>query len=712
MSKLLKIPSGHRAKWVVLAVWLLALFGASAAQLPAKFADAERNDSASYLPGDAESTKALDATEEIQGAENVTMVIVYRRDGGLTRADRARIAADRAELQALSLPATGDFSRPRISPDGSSAIVVADIATDGEAETIRGPVEEVRGKVSGDRGGLQVRVTGSAGYSADAIKVFESINGTLLLAAVILLLFLLALIYRSPVFIWIPLFAVGAAELTSRAVGYALTEAGVTVNGQSSSILSLLVLGAGTDYGLLLVARYREELRREPDKHSALATALTATGPAIIASGLTVMLALICLSIAEVNGTAGLGPIGALGIAIAMVSMLTLLPALLAITGRRAFWPRIPHVGDSGTDVMHGGWRRWGDAIARRPRPIWIGSAVVLLVMTAGLASFSTGLTQSNQFRDSVEAVEGQALLAKAFPSGANAPTDIVVPAGRDVAKVQRAVADLPGVASTRRVAEGSPGVYLQATLERDPYSTAAYDLIPEIRRAAKSAGGETTLVGGATAIERDLRAASERDNRKIIPLVLAVVFLILVVLLRAIAAPLLLIASVILSFAAALGVSAVVYDVAFGFPGSDPSLPLFAFVFLVALGIDFNIFLMARVREEALSYGTRRGVVRGLAVTGGVITSAGIVLAGTFMILALLPLVFLTEIGFAIAFGVLLDTFLVRSTLVPALALDIGPKIWWPSRLAHEGEAGETRAARPRRARRRTELPEPAGVG
>lgn len=690
MRKLAQFPSGRRAKWIVFAVWIGALLAFSAAQLPAKFADAEKNDSASYLPGDAESTKALEAVKKIEGAENVTMVIVYRREAGLTAADRTRIAADRRELEALNLRRTGGFSAPTFSPDSTSAIVTSDIASDGESDTIIDPVQEVRDRVSGESGGLAVKVTGSAGYSADAIKVFENINGTLLLSAVALLLVLLTLIYRSPLFIWIPLFAVGAAELASRALGWGLTEAGITVNGQSSSLLSLLVLGAGTDYGLLLVSRYREELRREADKHVALARALSASAPAIVASGLTVMLALLCLSLAEVNGTAGLGPIGALGIGVAMVAMLTLLPALLAITGRRAFWPRVPHVGDEGADVMHGGWRRWGEMIARRPRPIWIGSAVVLVVMAGGLMNLSSGLTQSNQFRDSVEAVEGQKLLAKGFASGTNAPTDIVVPDAGAAAAVQSAVEAVPGVASVRRADEGPGGVLLRATLERDAYSTAAYDLIPKIRAAARGAGGSETLVGGASAIERDLRQASARDNRKIIPLVLVVVFLILIVLLRAITAPLVLISTVILSFAAALGVSAVVYDIAFGFPGSDPSLALFAFVFLVALGIDFNIFLMARVREETLKYGTRQGVIRGLAVTGGVITSAGIVLAGTFIILALLPLVFLTEIGFAIAFGVLLDTFLVRSTLVPALALDIGPKLWWPSKLAHEGEPGE----------------------
>ncbi len=764
MKKLLTLPSGRRAKWIVVAIWLITVFAFSAANLPSKFEEIQKNDSASFLPSDAESTKALEATKEIQGAENVTVVAVYRRDGGLTAADRQRLAADRAELNALELRNTGPFGEPRISPDGTSALLLADIATDGESDTILKPVDEVRERISDPGGGLEVQVTGSAGFSADAIKVFENINGTLLIAAVALVFLLLAGIYRSPLFLWIPLITVGFAELVSRGLGWMASEvAGVTVNGQSSSIMSILVLGAGTDYALLVVARYREELRHEQDKHTALATALAASGPAVVASALTVVLALLCLTVAEVNGTAGLGPLGALGVLTAMVAMLTLLPALLAIFGRRAFWPFVPY-GPEGpeapdatpapshiaprlgfavamlfnvgilvgvlavvgvpapitlgavlviaivlrvaggpftarfrstehrfsdvarqVDATHGRWRQWGDWIARHPRRVWIVTTLLLGVMALGLLNYSTGLTQGNSFRDDVESVQGQKLLSKAFASGDNAPTDIVVPAAAKVAAVERAVKDVPGVAAVRVVKEGEPGTYLQAALTSDPYSTEAYDVIPAIRSAAREAGGDDVLVGGTTAIERDLRAASERDNRVIIPLVLLVVFLVLIVLLRAIAAPILLMTTVVLSFAAALGVSYVVYDVLFDFPGSDPSLPLFAFVFLVALGIDYNIFLMARVREEAQKHGTRQGMLRGLAVTGGVITSAGIVLAGTFAVLAVLPLVFLTELGFAIAFGVLLDTFVVRSTLVPALVLDIGSKVWWPSKLAHE---------------------------
>ena len=693
MSKFLTLPTGRRAKWIVAAVWLLAMFGASAANLPGKYSDAENNESTSFLPSDAESTRALTITEELQGGEQAAAVVIYRREGGLTEADQQKIAADRAELnQAVEKYSQVDpFGEPQLSPEGDAALLIANITGDGESETILDPVDDMRELVSDPGGGLEVKVTGPAGFAADAIKVFESINGTLLLAAVGIVFFLLILIYRSPLFFWIPLIAVGFAEVATRAVGYGLTELGVTVNGQSSSILSVLVLGAGTDYALLLVSRYREELRKHEDKHEAIALAMRTAGPAIVASGSTVIAALLCLSLAKVEGTSGLGPIGALGIAIAMISMLTLLPAMLAITGRRAFWRPalfgwsngIPHFGDEGADEMHGSWRNVGERVARGPRRVWIGTMALLLIMAVGLVTLDTGLTSSEAYREEVESVEGQELLAQSFPAGASAATEILVPEDDDVAAVTQAAEGVDGVSEVRPAGEGAGRVLLGAVLEPNPYSTEAYDIIEPLREAVKSAGSEEVLVGGPTAVEFDVREAAARDTLLIPPIALAVVLLILILLLRAVVAPLLLIGTVVVSFAASLGFSLVVFDVVFGFPGIDPSLPLFAFVFLVGLGIDYNIFLMTRVREETQRYGTRSGMVRGLAVTGAVITSAGIVLAGTFSVLAILPLVFLTEIGFVIAFGVLLDALIVRSVLVPALVLDVGPRIWWPSRLA-----------------------------
>jgi RND superfamily putative drug exporter len=730
-------PAGRRAKWVVFALWFLAIFAAMSAKLPERFEEAENNEATSYLPGDAESTKALAATEELQKGEIAPTVIVYRRDSVLTPADKRTIVADVEKMTAKRYPgvipdgataASGGKERPSgqalaairdlppgcggpttevpgqpadyapfvgpiCSTDGKAAIVTAYINAEGEADRIVDPVQDWRDLVSGDRDGLEVKITGGGGFSTDAIEVFESINGTLLLAAVGLVIFLLILIYRSPIFLFIPLISVIFAEFLSRSIGYGVSELGVTINGQSSSIMSVLVLGAGTDYALLLVARYREELHHSEDKHEAMRVALNSAGPAIFASALTVIAALLCLTLAKVNGTAGLGPIAAIGIACAALSMLTLLPALLTIFGRRAFWPFIPrHEPDSTGETEdpyqhHSFWARLGRRVAAAPARVMAGSIAILLVCCAGFAFFSLELTSEDSYRTEVESVEGQELLDKSFPSGTSALTDVIVPQPEEVPAVKSAVEGVDGVESVSGpVATGPPGTLIQATLEPNPYSTEAFDLVEPMRDAAGSAA-PGTLVGGPSAVEFDVREAAGWDSIVIPPLILLVVFLILMVLLRAVVAPLILIGTVILSFLAALGVGYFVFDVVFGFPGSDPSLPLFAFVFLVALGVDYNIFLVARAREEAEKYGSEQGMLRSLAVTGGVITSAGIVLAGTFAVLGVLPLTFLTEIGFVVAFGVLLDTFLVRSVLVPAIALTVGDKFWWPSALSHRDE-------------------------
>lgn len=688
VKSVLTFPTGKIARWLVVLAWFALIFVIFGMNIPGKFADAENNESSSYLPGNAEATKALDETKALTGGEQAGIVIVYRREGGLTAADQTTIKENVATLNNDIEGTSEPFTIGQESKDGSAVLVFSSITSTGEGSDLLDPVNDVRDEVSGSFDGLEVAVTGPAGYSADAIKVYESINGTLFAAAFLLVFVLLILIYRSPFLLWLPLIAVGFAEIGSRAIGYGLTEMGVTVNGQSSSILSVLVLGAGTDYALLLISRYREELRKQESRSESMKIALRSAGPAILASGGTVMAALLCLSLADLNSTASLGPIGAIGIFTAMFSMLTLLPAMLVICPRWVFWPKVPKVGTEGVDANHGPWRRLGDRTAKSPRRVWIGALVVLVIMCAGLFAYDNGLTSSGGFRDDVEAVTGEELIAESFPAGSNAPTDIIVSDPAKVPAVTAAVEDVDGVASVRPVARGESGVLLNAVLVPNPYSTEAFDLIPGIRDAAKEAGGQQTLVGGGTAVEYDIRQANDRDVKLIVPLVLIVVFLILIVLLRSIIAPLLLIGTVVVSFAAALGVGVLVSKYLFDFPGTDPSLPLFVFVFLVALGIDYNIFLMARVREETMTHGTREGMLRGLAVTGGVITSAGVVLAGTFMVLAILPLVFLTEMGFTVAFGVLLDTFLVRSVLVPALTLDIGPKIWWPSALAKEDGA------------------------
>ena len=549
----------------------------------------------------------------------------------------------------------------------------------GVGDKFENGVQEIADRAGESSDGLEVKLTGAAGYSLDAIKVFGGVNGPLLLAAASIVLVLLIVIYRSPIFWMIPFFAVVLAEGASRGAGYLLAEAGVTINGQTGGILPVLVFGAGTDYALLLVSRYREELRRHEDKEEAVRIALKSAGPAILASGFTVIAALLTLSLADVNSTAGLGPVGAVGIALAMLSMLTVLPALLAITGRNAFWSpwmdTIPHTGQAGTDQTHGFWRRVGDRVATSPRTVWITGSFVLALLAANVLAMNTNQTSGDTFRDEVDSVTGQEILARNFPAGSSAPTNLIVGADQAEQVTQQASA----FGEVRPGARNEDTVQLALTLNDGPYTTAALDTIPKLRETL----GDEVLVGGPSAEEYDLREAARRDNWLIIPLTLLVVFGILVALLRAVVAPVLLMASVVLSFAAALGAGVLVSEYVFGFSGFGPTLPLLAFVFLVALGIDYNIFLMARVREEAQKHGTREGTLRGLAVTGAVITSAGIVLAGTFGALAVLPLVVLTQIGFIVAFGVLLDTFIVRSVIVPAAVIDVGDRVWWPSRLA-----------------------------
>jgi putative drug exporter of the RND superfamily len=703
-----QLPGGRRSKFAVLAVWLVVLVAIG--PLAGKFEDAQENDPGDYLPADAESVRTLDQLEGFPSDDQADAITVFHRDGGLTAEDRAAIERVGAAINQDVRPAINDqragtvaeTGPPLTSRDGATALLTTPITVPEEAsgdaeDLLTDTPEEIKGVLGSLPSGLEAEVTGPAGFAADAVEVFNDINSTLLLATAGLVLVLLIVIYRSPIFWLIPFVSVLVAELVTRGLGYLIADAGVTVTGQSGGILPVLVFGAGTDYALLMVSRYREELRRHEDKHAAIRVALRRTSPVILASGGTVIAALLTLSFAEVSGTSGLGPIGAMGIGMAMVSMLTLLPALLTIFGRRAFWPFVPQVGTEGADETHGVWRRIAEWVGRAPRRVWVGTTAVLAVMIAGLAFLNTDLTTGNMFRDEVDSVQGQELLEAGFPAGSNAPTNVLVTDTTQLNAVSGAVAQAPGVAEVSPRAERGPaGAKLEVTLEEDPYSTAGFDLIPGIRDAARGAAGDEVLVGGPTAEEYDLRQSAVRDNRLIVPIALVVVFVILAALLRAITAPLILIATVILSYFAALGIGAFFFEHVFDFPGMGPDLPLFAFVFLVALGIDYNIFLMARVREETLSYGTRDGTIRGLAVTGAVITSAGLVLAGTFSTLAVLPLVFLTEIGFTIAVGVLIDTFLVRSLLVPALVLEVGDRVWWPSALSRVREERRERGPGP----------------
>ncbi|KHL15711.1 RND superfamily putative drug exporter [Mumia flava] len=671
----------HRwTKYAVIAFWLVlvALLGPLAGQLT----DVQENEAENWLPSSAESTKVLDAASAFSSPNVIPAVVVYERDGGLAPGDMEKAAADAEEFGALE--GAGEVVGPIPSEDGEAieTIVPLDLGPDGWNEAPDAVDDMTATADSTD--GLDAYVTGPLGQAADSAAAFEGIDSTLLLAAAGVVTVLLLLTYRSP-FLWLlPVISAGVALTGAQAVIVLLAKhANLTVDGQSAGILTVLVFGAGTDYALLLVARYREELRRHEDRHDAMALALHRAGPAIIASGATVAIGMLCLLLAQMTSTRGLGPVAAIGIVVGLMVMLTLLPALLVVLGRWVFWPRIPHFGDE-DPAVHGFWSRIGTRISHRPRRVWVVTSLILLALTAGITQLNAnGLTVEESFRGTPASVEGEQVLSDHFPGGAGNPVVVVTPDGTQddvAAAVAQADGIDPASVTDPQVADG--WAYFEATLDVEPDSDAAYDVVDDLRADLDDVGDGEALVGGGTAINLDIQRASAADNRVIIPAVLLVVLLILMVLLRAVTAPLILLGTVVLSFAAALGVSALIFTYVFDFAGADSAFPLFVFVFLVALGIDYNIFLMTRVREESLRFGTRRGALIGLTATGGVITSAGLVLAGTFLALGTLPLVAFAEIGFAVALGVLLDTLVVRSVLVTALNLDVGRHMWWPSAL------------------------------
>jgi len=680
MSILSAAVSGRRSKLLVLLAWIL--LAAALAPLASKFESAQKNEPSSFLPGDAESVKVLEASDGFSRGQATPAIVVYSAPTGFDGSTKAAVDKRREAILAARIEGVTFVTPPTYSEDGIAALLSVPIVAGGDEEILINAVESIR-EIAGEDlpAGLTEKVTGPAGFSADASAAFEGINSTLLFTTAILVLVLLVLIYRSPIFWIIPLFAVLLAEFVVRGIGYLLASAGLVINGQVGGILLVLVFGAGTDYALLLTARYREELRLVEDRHEAMRIAVRQAGPAIIASAGTVVAALLCLSFASVNSTAGLGPVGAMGVAVAAIAMLTVLPALLLIGGRRAFWPFVPRVG-SEERSRRGSWRRLGEWIERRHRPVWIVTALALGAVALGTLTLDDNVTTANAFRGDVESVQGQAVIDESFPAGASAPTVVLVTDEAKVDTVREAAANSSVVDSVAASETGSTGVRFDVTLNEDPFAEEGYVAISVLRDDLRAAGGDVVLVGGATAEEADLRAAIERDTKLLVPLVLLVVFGILVVLLRSVAAPLMLMATVVLSFFAALGLALIVFSLFADFPGEDPSYPLFAFIFLVALGVDYNIFLMARAREEAHRMPTRDAMLLALAVTGGVITSAGVVLAGTFAVLAVLPLIALTQLGITVALGILLDTLVVRSILVPALTFELGERTWWPSRM------------------------------
>ena len=698
LRKIAEIPAGSWTKWVVVGFWVVVLV--LAFPLSKKLTGAEKNDAKYWLPGAAESTKVLNAQERFQSPNIITGVVVYEHASGLTAADRAKAAADARVFAGIHGVVPGTVVGPVPSADGKAiqTILQVNLGSQGWAGATK-PVVAIQKATSSNPNGLVSHVTGPLGTAYDSNNVFKGISGTLLWSAVAVVIVILLITYRSPVLWLLPVISSGVALIVAQAVIYLLAaHGGLTVNAQSAGILDVLVFGASTDYALLIVARYREELRRHDRRHPAMAEALRRAGPAIIASAATVVLALLTLSAAQLNSTSSLGPVLAIGVAVGMLVMITLLPALLVTFPRGVFWPYRPTYGSS-EPTTRGLWARVGWSIASRARLVWITTAVILGVLAVGLTGLkANGLTNAQAFRGHPDSVTGASVLAAHFPAGAGEPV-IVIGNPSAAGALRSAFAATPGIASVTPPAARAGYAYLEGTLSAPPDSQAGYDTIDRVRSAVHAVPGANAEVGGVTAINLDVKRASAHDRNLVIPLILVVVFVILGLLLRALVAPLILTATVVLSFAAALGVSAFFFNHVFGFGGADTTFPLFAFVFLVALGIDYNIFLMTRVREEAIRRDARHGAIVGMAATGGVITSAGFVLAGTFAVLATIPSTFLTELGFAVAFGILLDTIVVRLLLVTALNLDVGRWMWWPGKLAQKpdpapGELSRERAA------------------
>jgi RND superfamily putative drug exporter len=709
---------------VVVFIW----FGASGVLGPlfSKLSSVQTNDNSAFLPSRAESTKAGAIVAKFTQGESAKLPTLVLLEGNV---DSKKLALINQHLQTIPnrhinfLNTFNGSSDTGIKMSRYFAVntpLLAFPASDGKAILLDIPLSSKIGGATladgkpvltamiktirtdmnewGKSHGFVSHVTGIGALLSDLFGAFGGIDSTLLFSTLGVVSFILIFVYRSP-FLWIlPLMSAVFALSTAGGIIYLLAKHSIiTLNGQSQGILTILVLGAATDYALLLIARYREELHHHESRFDAMRAAYRGIFEPILASGSTVAISLLVLLFSDLSSNRGLGPIGAIGIASAMLTILTLLPALLVVFGRWIFWPRIPRFDDVDANLM-GVWAKVGEMVAKRPRRLWIVTAAGLIVL-AGFATTlqANGLSTSESFTSRPESVVGQELLLKHFPGGQGQPTEVIVRQGLagEAAAILLSVKGVSSVAALRVsppvVGQDSPPpkvvnglVVLNATLTMAPDSVGARQLVPRIRKAVHALD-PAILVGGGSAVAYDVDQASRHDNRLIIPVVLILIGIILSLLLRSLAAAGLLLATVVLSYAATLGVCQLVFHNVFHFVGADTSFPLFAFVFLVALGIDYNIFLMTRVREESGKLGTREGVIKGLTVTGGVITSAGVVLASTFAILGILPLTFLAELAFAVGFGVLLDTIVVRSILVPALVRDIGGKIWWPSTLQNK---------------------------
>ncbi|MCA1783652.1 MAG: MMPL family transporter [Dermatophilaceae bacterium] len=708
-----KVPGRVLLGAIALVLVWFAL-GGIGGQATGQLSSLQQNDASSFLPEDAESTLVTNALADFQDDSTLPLIIVAARDGGLEPTDLELAQAFAAALPGATgeLPEGGTVADYLALPPGAPILAIP--SEDGEAfiivlplkaDEIGATIEEepvlqlvtdtIREQVDAEliAAGLTAYVTGPAGFIADLSQAFAGIDGILLLVALVVVLVILLIVYRSPILPFAVLLTAVFGLAAAGYVVYQVADAGlITVSGQSQGILSILVVGAATDYALLLVSRYKEELHKHASAWTAMKKAWRATIEPISASAATVILGLLALMLADLKGTSGLGPVAALGISGAYLAAITFLPALLILGRRWIFWPAVPHVDAEQEDenrlANRLGWTRVADTVGRHPRRTWVTVTVALLVGAAFLPTLKlNGIAQSDIFLTTVDSTQGQDLLAQHFDAGSGSPIQVLVPEER-TEEALALLGEEEGVSDPYAgLAPGAPpqavdgNVILQATLADAADSPEAVDTVERVREDLRALD-ERILVGGQTAQQLDTRQAADRDFLVVAPVIILVVFLVLVLLLRSIAAPSILMLANILSFAATMGISAVVFNLVFDFPGGDPTTVLYAFVFLIALGVDYSIFLMTRAREESVRHGARTGVLRALTVTGGVITSAGIVLAATFGALTVIPLVFLAQLAFIVAFGVLLDTLVVRSLLVPAISVDLGRWTWWPSRL------------------------------
>jgi putative drug exporter of the RND superfamily len=700
MRRIITWSTRGRHPWIVIAAWVVA---AGLLSMGPTLQSVTTNDASKGLSDKLESKRA-DALQQAHftDAKGTPIIVVYSSDAPLGAEQKTAVEAGKDWLLGGEEPVNS--ASVQYSEDGKGALVFASLDGSPGAEEFRESVQTIRDNFGDTVEGMEVRVTGPGGLITDVFKIFLNADIKLLIGTVILVLVLLLVIYRSPVLPFVPLVAVGFGYFVAGGLLALLANAfDTTLSGQATSLMVVLLFGAGTDYGLLLISRYREELRRESDARVALATALGETWEAIAASGLTVTLAVLTLLFAQYGDYRSFAPVLGLGVFVTLIAGLTLMPALLALLGRRAFWPRVPRQGDATT---HRVWERVAERVAAMPRRAAGAVALFLAVLALGCVFYSPRFSFTEDFLTSMPSSEGYTLLEKHFPKGALAPTTVLIKAEQAppefvTGMVTGVLNQAPGVAAAFPTGVAMDGTLLsfQVIFEGDPYSSEVLEQVRELRTIARTAaaqGGAMALVGGPTATQADTWEQSNRDTLVVALVALVVVGAILMVLLRAVIAPLYLLLTNVLSYLAALGATIVITEKLFGWEHISYRIPLYMFIFLVALGSDYNIFITTRIRSEAMLHGLRGGTVKALTATGGVLTSAGIILAGTFLILLSQPVKDLVEISIGVALGVLIDTFLVRTALVPGLTLWVGPKAGWPGPLWTKRGAAEEHADKP----------------